>query len=97
MYRLSASGKGFVVVEDLRADGQRILSAEDVHMRLNETWSGCDVFIDACYSTLGLNGPIFHGHDYDPLYVDAATAVTQWAEVLVLERCARELGFEAAL
>ena len=85
-HRLSASGNGFVVTEDFRGDGIRAISAATIAKRLCDLWPGCDLFIDACYSTGGLSEPTFQGHDEDPLYLDAAIVVTHWAEALVLER-----------
>tara|TARA_B110000858_G_scaffold197805_1_gene260811 strand:- start:1898 stop:2248 length:351 start_codon:yes stop_codon:yes gene_type:complete len=95
-HRLTASGTGFVVTEDFRGDGVRALPAVTIAKRLYDVWPGCELFIDACYSTGGLSEPTFQGHDADPLYIDAALVVTHWAEALVLERAVMGLGIETS-
>ena len=85
-----------MVVEDLRGDGIRALPAATVAKRMSDAWPEFDLFVDACYSTGGLSGPTFQGHDADPLYIDAAIVVTHWAEALVLERAVCGLDIDTS-
>lgn len=80
-----------MIVEDLRAEGHRILSAQNVAKRVYSIWGDCDLFIDACYSLAERTDCAYAGHALDPLYTDAATAVAQWAELAILGHYASRL------
>ena len=92
---LCASEAGFIVVEDLRAKGQRILSTRHVAAEIKDMWPDVPLFVDACYSTMGRGNVDYEGHDSDPRYNDANFKVAQWAELTMLERCTGILNVPA--
>ena len=92
---LCTPGAGFIVVEDLRAKGQRILPTQHVAAEIRDTWPEVPLFLDACYSTIGRGNVDFEGHEDAPEYRDAHFRVAQWAELTMLERCTGILGIPA--
>jgi hypothetical protein len=93
---LCTAGSGFIVVEDLRAKGQRILPTQHVAAEIKGTWPEVPLFVDACYSAVDRGSVDYEGHDNDPKYIDANFIVAQWAEITMLERCTGILGIPRA-
>jgi hypothetical protein len=89
---LRSSDAGFIVVEDLRTKGQRILPTPQLAINIKVVWPRVPLFIDSCYSTHGCADIDYDGHETDPKYREANFKVAQWAEIAALERSAGVLG-----
>lgn len=91
---LLASGQGFTVVEDMGRNGIRAKPTHEVVECVREIWRDIPLFMDSCYSKANAINKSYDGHVEDPLYTNAGDAVSNWAELQVLERCASALKFE---
>lgn len=89
---LLSSATGFIVAEDLRAKGQRVLPVATVDKQIRAIRSDLRLFFDSCYSTVGRGDGSYDGHSDDPQYADANFRLAQWAELSVLEACTNGLG-----
>jgi hypothetical protein len=91
---LLSSATGFIVAEDLRTKGQRVLPVPTVEKQIRAIRSDLRLFFDSCYSTVGRGDGNYDGHSDDPQYADANFRLAQWAELSVLEACTTGLGLE---